>query len=60
MSNVALFNPAQLPAFARSGELSDIAKALAGNGGGGGKPHPLPLVTLSRAVFRSRVVSSAR
>lgn len=32
MSNVALFNPGQLPAFARSAELSDIAKALTGGG----------------------------
>jgi hypothetical protein len=34
MSNVALFNPSQVPAFARKGELSDIAKALAGGGAG--------------------------
>ena len=47
MSNVALFNPAQLPAFARSGELSDIAKALAGNGGGGGKR-----ISIKGGVFR--------
>ena len=32
MSNVALFNPSQVPAFARKGELSDVAKALAGGG----------------------------
>ena len=34
MSNVALFNPSQVPSFARKGELSDIAKALAGGGAG--------------------------
>jgi hypothetical protein len=47
MSNVALFNPAQLPAFARSGELSDIAKALAGGGAGGGKR-----ISIKGGVFR--------
>jgi hypothetical protein len=31
MSNVALFNPAQAPAFAKNrGELSALAKSLAG------------------------------
>jgi hypothetical protein len=34
MSNVALFNPSQVPSFVRKGELSDIAKALAGGGAG--------------------------
>jgi hypothetical protein len=47
MSNVALFNPAQLPAFARNGELSDIAKALAGGGAGGGKR-----ISIKGGVFR--------
>jgi hypothetical protein len=32
MSNVALFNPSQVPAFAKKAELSDIAKALTGGG----------------------------
>lgn len=32
MSNVALFNPAKAPAFVKRGEMSDIAKALAGSG----------------------------
>jgi hypothetical protein len=48
MSNVALFNPAQLPAFARSGELSDIAKALAGGGGSGGGKR----ISIKGGVFR--------
>jgi hypothetical protein len=47
MSNVALFNPSQLPAFARSGELSDIAKALAGGGATGGKR-----ISIKGGVFR--------
>lgn len=34
MSNLTTFNPAQLPAFARKGELSEIAKALTGGGTG--------------------------
>jgi len=35
MSNVALFNPAQAPAFAKNrGELSALAKSLAGGAGG--------------------------
>lgn len=34
MSNIVNFNPAQVPAFARTGELSDTAKALAGGVGG--------------------------
>jgi hypothetical protein len=47
MSNVALFNPAQLPSFARTGELSDIAKALAGGGAAGGKR-----ISIKGGVFR--------
>jgi len=47
MSNVALFNPSQLPAFARNGELSDIAKALAGGGAAGGKR-----ISIKGGVFR--------
>jgi hypothetical protein len=34
MSNVVAFNPAQVPAFAKKGELSELAKSLAGGGGG--------------------------
>lgn len=34
MSNLTNFNPSQLPAFARKGELSEIAKALTGGGTG--------------------------
>ena len=34
MSNVVPFNPSQVPAFAKKGELSAVAKALAGGGGG--------------------------
>lgn len=38
MSNVALFNPGQVPAFAKNRkELSPIAKALAGGEGGGNR-----------------------
>jgi hypothetical protein len=46
MSNVALFNPGQVPAFARKGELSEMAKALAGSGGGGFR------VSIKGGVFR--------
>jgi hypothetical protein len=48
MSNVALFNPSNVPAFARAAGLSDVAKALAGNGGGmGGKR-----ISIKGGVFR--------
>lgn len=48
MSNVALFNPGQVPAFAKQrGELSAMAKALAGGGGGGGKR-----ISIKGGVFR--------
>lgn len=47
MSNVAVFNPSQLPAFARKGELSELAKALAGGGGNGGKR-----ISIKGGVFR--------
>jgi hypothetical protein len=46
MSNVALFNPGQVPAFARKAELSDMAKSLAGGGGGGFR------VSIKGGVFR--------
>lgn len=48
MSNVAIFNPAQVPAFAKKGELSDIAKALAGGGGGQSGKR----VSIKGGVFR--------
>lgn len=50
MSNVALFNPSQVPAFAKNRkELSPIAKALAGGsiGGAGGKR-----ISIKGGVFR--------
>lgn len=48
MSNVALFNPGAVPAFAKQrGELSAMAKALAGGAGGGGKR-----VSIKGGVFR--------
>jgi len=47
MSNVAIFNPAQLPAFARKGVISDAAKALAGGGGQSGKR-----ISIKGGVFR--------
>jgi len=47
MSNVAVFNPSQVPAFAKKGELSAIAKALAGGGGGGTKR-----ISIKGGVFR--------
>ncbi len=47
MSNVAIFNPGQLPAFAQKGELSATAKALAGGSGASGKR-----VSIKGGVFR--------
>lgn len=47
MSNVAIFNPGQLPAFAKKGELSATAKALAGGGAAGGKR-----ISIKGGVFR--------
>lgn len=46
MSNVALFNLSQAPAFARKG-LSETAKALAGNGANSGKR-----ISIKGGVFR--------
>lgn len=46
MSNVALFNPSQVPAFARKG-LSETAKALAGGGVNSGKR-----ISIKGGVFR--------
>jgi hypothetical protein len=48
MSNVALFNPSNVPAFARAAGLSDVAKALAGNGGGSGGKR----ISIKGGVFR--------
>ena len=48
MSNVAVFNPAAVPAFVKArGELSAVAKALAGGGAGGGKR-----ISIKGGVFR--------
>ena len=48
MSNVALFNPSQVPAFARNRkELSAVAKALAGGGAATGKR-----ISIKGGVFR--------
>ena len=47
MSNVAIFNPAQLPAFAKKGAVSEIAKALAGGAGQTGKR-----ISIKGGVFR--------
>lgn len=46
MSNVSIFNPGQVPAFARKAELSAMAKSLAGGGGGGFR------VSIKGGVFR--------
>jgi hypothetical protein len=46
MGNVALFNPGQVPAFARKAELSAMAKSLAGGGGGGAR------ISIKGGVFR--------
>jgi len=48
MSNIALFNPSQVPAFAKNrGELSAVSKALSGGSGGGGKR-----ISIKGMVFR--------
>lgn len=47
MSNIAVFNPGQLPAFAKKGEISAAAKALAGSGGASGKR-----ISIKGGVFR--------
>jgi hypothetical protein len=48
MSNIALFNPSNVPAFARKAEMSDIAKALAGGGGAASGQR----VSIKGGVFR--------
>jgi hypothetical protein len=48
MTNVAVFNPSAVPAFVKArGELSAVAKALAGGAGGGGKR-----ISIKGGVFR--------
>lgn len=47
MSNIQLFNPGQLPAFAKKGELSAVAKALMGGAAQTGKR-----LSIKGAVFR--------
>jgi hypothetical protein len=47
MSNVVAFNPSQVPAFAKTGELSAVAKALAGGSGQAGKR-----ISIKGGVFR--------
>ena len=48
MGEIAKFNPAQTPAFARKGELSTLAKSLAGGGVGGGVKR----ISIKGGVFR--------
>ena len=48
MSNITNFNPAQTPSFARSGELSAVAKSLAGGGAGNNSKR----ISLKGGVFR--------
>lgn len=47
MSNVVAFNPSQVPAFAKKGELSTLAKTLAGGSGQSGKR-----ISIKGGVFR--------
>lgn len=47
MSNVVAFNPAQVPDFAKKGELSALAKTLAGGSGQSGKR-----ISIKGGVFR--------
>jgi hypothetical protein len=47
MTNVTLFNPANVPAFARNNELSDTAKALTG-----GMGTPTKRLSIKGGVFR--------
>lgn len=54
MSNVTIFNPAQLPDFVRRrGGLSEVSKALAGGGAGAGKR-----ISIKGGVFR--LISSGK
>ena len=47
MGELANFNATQMPAFARKGELSSLAKSLTGGTGGGGKR-----ISIKGGVFR--------
>lgn len=47
MSELAVFNPTQLPAFARKGELSDLARSLAG-----GSTSTMKRISTKGGVFR--------
>ena len=47
MSNVTLFNPSQVPSFARNNELSETAKALTGSMTGG-----IKRISIKGGVFR--------
>jgi len=47
MSNIIEFNPSSVPSFVKRGELSAVAKALAGGGVGGGKR-----ISIKGGVFR--------
>jgi len=47
MSNIVEFNPSSAPSFVKRGELSAVAKALAGGTGGGGKR-----ISIKGGVFR--------
>jgi len=49
MSNIALFSGSAVPAFAKKGELSALAKSLAGGGGGGKR------ISIKGGVFRLMV-----
>lgn len=48
MSNIVQFNPAQTPSFARTGELSPIAKSLTGGGSG----VAMKRISIKGGVFR--------
>lgn len=48
MSNVTLFNPSQVPAFARNNELSETARALTG----GGVSSGVKRISIKGGVFR--------
>lgn len=48
MSNITTFNPAQTPAFARTGELSAVAKSLTGGGTG----NSIKRISVKGGVFR--------
>ena len=48
MNNIALFNPSNVPAFARNHELSDTAKALTGGGVGTSTKR----ISIKGGVFR--------